>query len=85
MGARMESDTDLIPEPCARIKAFEQETKSGKLTADRALQLAELYRRSGQVGRSDGILRRNTSKAVRNPSSLPAVVRASADSVRPRQ
>ena len=45
-----------ISENNERIKAFEKETKAGKLTTDRALQLAELYRKAGQIGRSDGIL-----------------------------
>ncbi len=39
-----------------KIQEFEKESAGGKLTADRALQLAELYRQAGRRGQFDNIL-----------------------------
>ncbi|MBT3194659.1 MAG: DUF2723 domain-containing protein [Verrucomicrobia bacterium] len=40
----------------ADITAMEKENKGGKLTADKAMKLAELYRKAGHLGKFDSVL-----------------------------
>jgi len=52
-----------------QISDMEKESSGGKLTADKALKLAELYRSAGQIGKFSGLL-----NGILNSKDMPPVV-----------
>jgi len=60
---------DRIQDLNKQISVFENENKGGKLTADKALKLAELYRSAGQMGKFNSLL-----NGMLNSKDLPPVV-----------
>jgi hypothetical protein len=60
---------DRVADLHERIAEMEKETLGGKLSADKALQLAELYRQSGQIGRHNALL-----NGIRDNKDLPPIV-----------